>query len=649
MPAYLNGVQGLRTVAALMVAVYHIWFGRVSGAVDVFFVVAGYFAAKSLMRMAESETFRARVQVMSRYWMRTLRRITPSAVVVIIGTAVASLLFMPHSAWQYAIPHGFASLFHFENWLLIASNADYLQDGMAASPFQQFWALSLQAQFYLLFPLLLFVAVSLAKRRGWGARGTTLAVLALTFAASFAFAIWFTAVDQPAAYFHSLARGWEFMAGAILFLLMTRGLAQKGLAAAMGWVGLIALIGLGATMDVSALFPGWAALIPVTAAILIMISAASRRAPILLSVGPLVWFGNASFAFYLWHWPILVLYRHRFGEQVGLKGGLAILALSAVLAYATTRFVETPVRDWKRIQGSAAATLVATVLMMAPAFAALSYWDQALEREQERAVVLKQAAIDGDEIPDDEIVPAPALARDDVPDFYSMRCHQQYDDPEVKSCVLGDEDGDVTIAVVGGSHSGQWMDLVLRTAQEVGAKVTPYIKLRCGFADMELMPEVRDPSCIPWSAEVLQRLIDDRPDLVVVLATLQDDGRDEVPEGYAAYFEELAEHGIPMVGIRDNPRFDFDVPDCVERDGADACALPRSDFYEDDAEFDFSDFGDFTFVDIARDACPEATCEAVQGNVLVYRDKHHFTNTWVLRNGGAVADAITGWFAQGRR
>ncbi|MFC7766220.1 acyltransferase family protein [Leucobacter soli] len=171
MPAYLNGVQGLRTVAALMVAVYHIWFGRVSGAVDVFFVVAGYFAAKSLMRMAESETFRARVQVMSRYWMRTLRRITPSAVVVIIGTAVASLLFMPHSAWQYAIPHGFASLFHFENWLLIASNADYLQDGMAASPFQQFWALSLQAQFYLLFPLLLFVAVSLAKRRGWGARG----------------------------------------------------------------------------------------------------------------------------------------------------------------------------------------------------------------------------------------------------------------------------------------------------------------------------------------------------------------------------------------------------------------------------------------------------------------------------------------------
>ena len=650
LPAYLAGVQGLRTVAALMVAVYHIWFGRVSGGVDVFFVVAGYFAAKSLLKLRHSEGARDRMRLVVAYWLRTLCRITPSAVVVIIGTVAAALLFMPQSAWQYAIPHGFASLFHYENWQLIASGADYLQEGMSATPFQQFWALSLQAQFSLLFPLLLVAVMGLAARRGWSAGRVAFVALGAALVLSFAFSLWYTAQNQPAAYFNTFARGWEFLAGAILYLLMTRGLRNRTLAATLGWIGLIALVSLGAVLDVSQAFPGLPALIPVAAAILIMISSASGSEPVVLRAGPMVWFANSSFAFYLWHWPVLVMYRYRFGEQVGLKGGLVILLISAILAYLTTRFVETPIRNWKRIQRSVIGTLTVIALLIAPAFGALAFWQHSFAQQQARAAAAMRAALAGEDLPDGELVPTPAQARDDIPVFYSKRCHQLYDRPEVKSCVLGDPDGEVTIAVAGGSHSGQWMDLITEIAEQVHARVVPYIKMRCQFADMTRMPEVRDPSCVPWADEVYRRLLDSPPDLLITLGTLQRGDSDGIPEGFAEYFEGLAEQGIPILGIRDNPRFDFDVPECVERYGAEravsaaksrgACERPRDAFYDGEPGFDFSDFGDFTFVDIADDACPGDTCRVVQGNVLMYRDMHHLTRTWTLRHGDRVRQAI---------
>ncbi|MBO1900562.1 acyltransferase [Leucobacter weissii] len=640
LPDYLAGVQGLRTLAALLVAVYHIWFSRVSGGVDVFFVVAGYFAAKSLMRMGVAGTVRERVGGLVAYWMRTLRRVTPSAVVVIIGTVIAAVLFMPRNAWEYALPHGFAALFHFENWLLISSDADYLQQGLRASPFQQFWALSVQVQLYLAVPLVLLLAVSLAAWRRWPVKATALVLLGLAFAASFAFSVWYTAADQEAAYFNTAARAWEFLAGAILFLVMTRGLADRRLAGLLGWLGLVMLVSLGALLDVSRLFPGWVALVPVAAAILIMVSAASERAPWPLRAKPLVWFGDASFAFYLWHWPILVMYRYRFGEHVGILGGLLILLLSAVLAYLTTRFVELPLRNWKRLGASAVATLVAVALVAAPAFAALATWQRVSEAELRAAQHEVETAVIGGDIPVDRLVPDFLLIREDQPDVYRNGCHQRLRAEEVIACESGVIDGARTIAVVGGSHSAQWIDVVRRAAEQVDARVVSMTKSACLFGDPDEGQVGSDPSCAVWARAVLDELLDSPPDLVVTIATRKSGDTDIVGRSYRSYFGVLADAGIPVVGIRENPRFAFDVPDCIEAEGPEACARPRSDFYANEKPHDFSEFAGFDFVDVAQDLCPGETCAVVDGNVIVYRDRHHLTRTWTLRFGDRVEQAI---------
>ncbi|WP_082612338.1 MULTISPECIES: acyltransferase family protein [unclassified Nocardioides] len=646
LPSYLGGVQGLRTVAALLVAIYHIWFHRVSGGVDVFFVVAGYFAAKSLLRMRTAASTRERVALVVAYWMRTLRRITPSAVVVITGTVVAGMLFLPESTWEYTLPHGFAALLHHENQQLIASGADYLQQDIAPSPFQQFWALSLQVQIYLTLPVVLLLATSLAAWLGRrGTHATTVALLVVLLA-SFAFSVWYTAVDQPAAYFSTFTRYWELVAGAVLFLVMRRGLADKVVANALGWVGLGVLVVLGATLDVSTLFPGWVALVPVTAAVLIMVSSASGAAPVVLSRGPLAWFGHASFAFYLWHWPILVTYRGWSGHDPGVRGGLAILVLSAVLAHVTTRFVETPVREWKRLQGSAVATLVVVALLVAPAYAALSYWQHVLDERQDAARARAERAAAGGDLSDlgaDELVPAPSAARLDLVDVYDNGCHQVADRAEVIVCESGVPDGSRTIVVVGGSHSAQWIDVVRRAAVGLDARVLTMTKSGCLFADIDALGFELLPSCSEWAARALDKVLALEPDLVVTTASRQIGDHDEVLPAYRTYFEALDAAGIPVLGIRDNPRFPFDPPVCVETKGIDACARPRSRFYADDEPRGLAGLEQlehFAYVDVADLLCPDDVCPVVQGHVLVYRDPHHMTRTWTLRKGGPVEQAV---------
>lgn len=660
-PRYLTGVQGLRTVAALLVAIYHIWFARVSGGVDVFFVVAGYFATTSLMKMRTGDGMAGSLRHIVAYWLRTARRVIPSASVVIAGTAIACILWAPASQWGAYLDSGFAALGFRENWYLIGVGTDYLQQDVGAPVFQQFWALAVQVQFYLLMPLIVAAGLWLTTRFRHGLIG----LLSLVFVLSFAFSVYLTNLDQPTAYFHTATRLWEFMAGGILALVLVRGLRNKTLALALGYGGVIALISLGALVDVSSLFPGAIALIPVSAAVAIIVSSASGRDPWILRAKPVVWFGNASFAFYLWHWPILVIFRFRFQETVGLRGGLAILALSTVLALVTTRFVEDPIRNWKRIQRSAVATILTCLLVLAPAFAALTWWEhertsdareaQAMlsELQEEIAEEIGEEEHDvgdegGDQESPRELIPSPVIAREDNVEAYERGCHQREDEDEVIRCEWGDPSAAGTIVVVGGSHSAQWIDALREVADEVDAKVVSITMTGCVFGDLDQIEGLETtPACGRWAKAALADVVDSSPDLVVTIATRRLDGVEEIPQGFVSFFEELSEGGIPVLGIRDNPWFPFDPPECAEQQihGGPVCGIERSSFYRDDIAAQIPDLPGFTFVDISDEVCPDDFCPVIDGRILMYRDRHHLTKTWTLARGDTVRDAVRQAFA----
>lgn len=649
---YLLEVQGLRTIAAFLVAIYHVWLHRVSGGVDVFFVVSAYFLVSALMRR---EPITA--NHITQYYASTARRVIPSTVVIVVATVIVALFLMPKSDWRHQIDHAYASLLFVENWQLIAAGADYLQQGLAVSPFQQLWALSLQGQMYVALPIIYGIASLLGRMIKIGCTAVCIVAFAVTFCTSLGYSIYLTAIDQQTAYFNSYTRVWEFSAGALLALTITKIRIPSFIAKIIGWLAFIALLTLGIVVDVSEQFPGYIAAIPVLAAILVIISASNGGNIIVLTNRPVVAFADMSFSFYLWHWPLLIFARYQLqSTDVGVFG-ISIILGAGILAYATTKWIETPFRRSVFLEERAVASFVACFGIMFLAGLAPLGWNtiyqSKLKNAWERVDALR-ADPDGFTLFANEIVPDPIIARQDYPPAGYGRskngCNQSLKGSEVRTCEFGDRSAVRTVALVGGSHSLQWLPALNIIGQNNGFKVVNITKSACIF----IIGEYGDKTCPEWNKDVLTLLADMKPDLVVTIGTkaIRDNsGRfidESILAGYSQLWKVLGDIDIPVLAIRDNPWFAYDVVNCVDmsRQNPDSCAAKRSNRLAEKSPFeDFSQENVYT-LDLIDLFCDEEICRVLDGGVLIYRDHNHLTQSFVLRNREHLSQAIDEVFAR---
>jgi peptidoglycan/LPS O-acetylase OafA/YrhL len=352
-PKYRPDLDGLRAFAVLSVVGYHslpvLSRGGFIG-VDCFFVISGFLISTILFENLERGTFS-----FSTFYLRRVRRIFPALLVTLAAClgAGALLLFSQELA---ALGTHVAAGAGFVSNLLLWSESGYFDRASAEKPLLHLWSLGIEEQFYLLWPLLLW----LAARRRQG----LLWVTALVGAASFALNLWGVGRDQAATFYSPLTRFWELLVGAALAhhtlhrkpgspALLRLGDEQRSLAgAALLLLSLFAING-------SRAFPGLWALLP-TAGTALLISAGpdaflNRR---VLSHRLLVWFGLISFPLYLWHWPLLSLAHVVEGGTPPRPVRLALVAAAVVLAWLTYRFVERPLRQGAGGNKSAAALLV---------------------------------------------------------------------------------------------------------------------------------------------------------------------------------------------------------------------------------------------------------------------------------------------------
>jgi peptidoglycan/LPS O-acetylase OafA/YrhL len=210
---YRPELQGLRAVAVALVVVYHVWFGRVSGGVDVFFLISGFLLTGQLVRAAGRGPLE-----LARRWTRTLVRLLPCAVVVLVVTVVAGALLLPEGRWPQTLREVVAAALFLENWRLAADTVDYAARSAMSSPVQHLWSLSIQGQFFLIWPLLVAPVVLAAPGDTARLRGRLVVVVLGVIAASLTFSVVLTATHQALAYVHSLTRMWEFALGGLLAL-----------------------------------------------------------------------------------------------------------------------------------------------------------------------------------------------------------------------------------------------------------------------------------------------------------------------------------------------------------------------------------------------------------------------------------------------
>ncbi|MGW9347985.1 acyltransferase family protein [Nocardiopsis flavescens] len=652
-------IEGLRAVAVLLVAVYHIWFGRVSGGVDVFLFLTGFLITGSLVRSAERE---GRLAPFA-FWGRLLRRLTPAAGVVLAAVPAMAYLWLPPSRWPGVIAEVYASALYYENWALAAAAVDYLAREEAPSPVQHFWSLSIQGQFYLLWPLLLGAVLLVAGRERM--RRASLAAVGAVLALSLAYSVWITAADQPWAYFDTGARLWELALGGVLALVVHRLRPPTAARFLLGWGGLAALVLCGVLFPVSTLFPGYAALWPTLAAAAVVVAGGGGgRFGVhrVLTLRPLMALGGLSYTLYLWHWPVLVVYLELTGRTLASPpGGAAVLALSLVLAWTTARIVEGGAerlgrrvpRPWLPAWSAATA-----VLLLAPALVIGSQWSDRLVREQrERAERVVEpvdypgaALVARPELaavlPDLPVVPDPLDARDDLSGHHLRGCHVPLSATEPVLCRTGPEDAGYTVAMVGASRTAHWYPALEQVALRHGWRLVSFTKSGCQFsAEVPYTQGRVFTECQEWDARAMEELERLRPDAVFTSSTRASAEGEAVPPGFVERWRELDALGIDVIGMRDLPRHSYAGAECVAAGRAGDCTDPIGySLAERDPAAALAGDGrlpaNVSTVDLTGHVCPGDRCDAVIGNVLVYWDHSHMTATYALTLVPAVEEAL---------
>ncbi|MDT0275043.1 acyltransferase family protein [Blastococcus goldschmidtiae] len=658
-------IQGLRAVAVGLVVLYHLWPNRLTGGfvgVDVFFVISGFLITSHLWMHPPGSA-----RDLAQFWARRVRRLLPASLLVLAATAVATRVVAPETQWAATAREIIASALYVQNWQLASTSVDYLLAGAAASPVQHFWSLSVEEQFYLLWPVFILLMAGLAAWTGLSLRVVGGGGVALLVVASLAYSIHATATEPAAAYFVTPARIWEMAAGGLLALAISGRSTRMGTGRArigLAWLG-YATIGFAAlTYSAATPFPGVAALLPVLGAVAVLAAAApeGRFGPgRVLHRRPVQGLGDWSYSVYLWHWPLIVLLPHVSGGHLGRLDKVTVLVLSVVLAGVTKRLVEDRWRNGRRgapLRRTFAVAAAGMAVVLAVGAVQLA---EVSRNESQAREELLQAISGGDPCfgaaamaPDagcgttdaGQVVPAPAHALDDRSEAYGRNCFTSAPFTELRQCVFGDPDGDVSIALVGNSHAGHWLPALQTIAERRSWRITTFLASECTISTTPVQwdSERKTEGCLDRSARVVDQTVDGDFDLVVVSerngrpAVGHDaaDSHDQWVKGYRGPVAAWSAADLPVLVLHDTatPGATLSsVPDCIAANPEDfeTCSGPRGRWVPEDplvqAAREQRD-EDIAAVDLNDMLCEETTCHSVIGGVLVYYDASHMTATF---------------------
>jgi peptidoglycan/LPS O-acetylase OafA/YrhL len=334
--AYRRDIDGLRAVAVLAVVLFHAGVPGFSGGfvgVDVFFVLSGFLISSILIEDIERDRFS-----LLNFYNRRIRRIFPALFLMLgLTTLAAVALLSPQALISYG--RSLAGTGFFASNFIFFLDTGYFAGNAAQQPLLHTWSLAVEEQYYVLWPLAVWLLFRPGLRRHAALICTVLAVLGLGLS------VWLTGVSREAAFYLPFARLWELLLGAVL-VIRPPGVLPRKVAEAMGWTGLL-LIALSITLlNEAVAFPGYAVAAPCIGAALLLAANASPQVSTarLLSVAPMRGLGLVSYSFYLWHWPVLAFANYLLMRAPSWPVGLSLMIPALLMAWVSWRFVERPFR-----------------------------------------------------------------------------------------------------------------------------------------------------------------------------------------------------------------------------------------------------------------------------------------------------------------
>lgn len=638
--AFRTDINGLRAVAVLAVVVYHAGIAIPGGftGVDVFYVISGYLISSLLLR----EVGRSGTVDLVEFWTRRMRRLVPALALVVTVTLVACLLLLSPLVWGHLAWHGASAMLFVSNLLFPYQGQNYFSDSATPSPFLHTWSLGIEEQFYIFWPLLILLAVALARRTRVPARRMLQMLFAGTFAVSLAASVWLTATVPDWAFYILPTRAWEFAGAALVATLPWErlagrtGLPPRVLRALLGTAGFVLLALSFAFVHETDPFPGTIALLPVGGALLVLaagsVPARGTWVDRVLDLPVLQRLGDVSYSWYLWHWPFVVLTTAALqNEAMWIKVLASLGALGA--AVATYRWVENPVRfstslrSWRR---TAAVTLVIGLVVGAVTVGTRIAGGAVLEREPYATAVVVGAE----------------------PEPYGC-AETTLTTSGTEVCLLGDVDATTTVLLLGDSHTMHWVPAFDAAARDAGLRLAVRWRHGCPAAEVNVeQPAERGP-CGDFQQESLRVVDELLPDAVVVSQAQiyadrmeHADGTrmtgDEVRDAWADANDTLFAHLTAVtpnvVAVKDNPRLDVDPLECLTRPwpGLGDCSMTRAEAEKSNGDLPdisagvWKKYGVTTWDGVWSETCDASTCGVGDTSHPVYRDFHHLSVDYVL-------------------
>lgn len=667
-------IEGLRAVAVLAVVLFHAGVPGLSGGftgVDAFFVVSGFLITGLLWREASGT---ATVRLAPFYAARA-RRLLPAAALVLVATSVAATALLPPLRARSVVTDAIANALYVGNYRFAVEGTDYLAADTAPSPLQHYWSLGVEEQFYLLWPALILGTAWLLARTGRETRSAVpyAAVLAVVAGASLTVSLVWTRTMPPWAFFSLPTRAWELAAGGLIALTAVLWSKLPPVCAAMvGWGGLVVVLATCTQLGTPTPYPGSAALLPVLGTTLVI--GAGCAIPDLgvgrlLSKPALRGIGRVSYSWYLWHWPVLLLAPALFGHDLGLAGRLAMVGISLGLAIPTLHLVENPARfatalrasPWRSLAVGATATGVAVCAGLAllavrpvptgsgPAAVPLalpvsgaatphSPASPVTPEQQVRAAVAASANL--------RAVPSnlsPSLDNITKAEVFLNGCVLSWKDVALPDCESGYTASGTRITLIGDSHAAMWQPALETTAQQRGWRLETLAKVTCPLMDIPILSPYLGrefTECTQWRSEVLARVAEQRPALIVLDMTRRygaDFGfvsYDRVwLDGLAQLVSQLRGTGARVLVLGPVPDPHTTVPTCLSAhlDDATACTPDRSIAVNDAgiaAETAAVQAGGGQYARLDPYFCTDRRCPVIIGNTLVFRDDNHITTEY---------------------
>ncbi|WP_148222713.1 acyltransferase family protein [Rhodococcus opacus] len=686
-------IQGLRMVAVMLVVLSHLFHWPRGGfiGVDVFFVISGFLITGSLLH-----TFEKTGKIsFSNFYRRRIRRIVPIATLVLFATIVASYFIYTGARFKSTVLDAVAAFFFVSNWRFGIEGTDYFNSAGPVSPLQHYWSLSVEEQFYFVWPAVILATGIVVMRKSWSVRARLVlaaAVMGTAVLVSFWYSVLNTEGSPTWAYFSTLARVWELGVGALLAISI--GYFERipdWARPYIAWTGLIAIgAGAFAITETGGGFPApWAA-VPVLGAALVIaagVSGDQKHLQILTNRGS-TYIGDISYSLYLWHWPIIILLasladrnNHYFAAALLLMFGISI---------ASYHFFENPIRNsnwlatrkekqernllaksrWRlptlrmsesnQTRGIVALALITAGLVAftlapvspatappvrtaAPAIAAVT--GKVVGPEQSKLAQSIASAVQATSWPElNPSMDAVIKGRQAPPDIVPCGL---VDRPETTACIWGNPLAPRSIFVLGDSVAMTYVEPLRKFAEKSNGQwsVRSEAMFGCPFVDLELRAADDEigAACPTRKASAIRSLNEIRPEVVVIANSYSDGANDKWAAGITRMTDQFAGN-VGKIVFLSSPPDDVNIGECYNRVNSPADCISRVTgtwFERFTTEQYLADSLNGTFLDSRKWFCtPEDYCPSFVGTTPAKMDAKHMTPAYADLISPAFAEAL---------